>query len=58
LAGVCADFNITESIYARVMAIFAYNLTPDSSAGLQIIGDPDNEWGWGIKGGVAIRYMF
>jgi hypothetical protein len=56
LAGVCADFNITESIYARVMAIFSYNLTPDHAMGVG--DDPDREWGWGVKGGFAIGYMF
>jgi hypothetical protein len=58
LAGACADFNIGENLYLRVMALFAYNLTPDSAAGLSMMGDPDDEWGWSIKGGVAIGYMF
>jgi hypothetical protein len=56
LGGVGADFNITESIYARVLALFAFNLTPDSPLG--IMGGAENEWGWTVKAGVAIGYRF
>jgi hypothetical protein len=56
LGGVGADFNITESIYARVLALFAFNLTPDSPE--SIAGGVENEWGWIIKAGVAIGYRF
>jgi hypothetical protein len=55
LGGVCADFNIMESIYIRVLALFAYNLTPDNPGNPP---DPDAEWGWGVRGGIAVGYMF
>jgi hypothetical protein len=56
LAGVGADFDITESLYARVMALFSYCLTPDNPGNYD--DDDIVKWGWNIKAGVCIGYRF
>ncbi|MBN1798859.1 MAG: hypothetical protein JW822_09790 [Spirochaetales bacterium] len=56
LAGVGADFDITESLYARVMALFSYSLTPENPGNYD--DDDIVKWGWNIRAGVCIGYRF
>jgi hypothetical protein len=56
LAGIGADFDIMESLYCRVTALFSYCLTPDNYGNYD--DDDIVKWGWNIKAGVAIGYRF
>jgi opacity protein-like surface antigen len=55
LGGLGADFNVAENIYIRAMVLYAYNLTPDTPF---TAGGDFTEWGWNIKGGISVGFMF
>jgi len=56
LAGCGADFNLSDDMYFRALALFVLNLTPDRPDTVGLNDPTNSHWGVKVEIGVGLRF--